>query len=136
MKISYSIDQQRRLILTTAKGRVTFEDIRGHQDRMLADPDFDASFDQLIDTTTATRFDISPKEALILSERRMFSPTSRRAFVAADSQTFGLGLLMEIYHESLEYADVEVFYSMDQALRWLGARGESMRSSRPGESPA
>src|SRR5215471_869389 len=93
MKINYSIDQQRRLILTTAERRVTFEDIRGHQDRLLADPDFDASFDQLIDTTTATRFDISPKEALILSERRMFSPTSRRAFVAADSQTFGLGLL-------------------------------------------
>lgn len=30
---------------------------------------------------------------------------------------------MEIYHEGLEYAEVEMFYSMDKALKWL-ERGE------------
>jgi len=42
---------------------VAFDDIRGHQARLLADPDSDASFDQLIDTTPVTNFDISTDEA-------------------------------------------------------------------------
>jgi hypothetical protein len=119
MQVRYSIDKQRRLILTTAEGRVMFDDIRGHQDRLLADPDFDASFDQLIDATAATQFGISVDGARILAERRIVSPESRRAFVATEPHIFGLGRMMEIYHERLNYADVEVFYFVNEALKWL-----------------
>jgi hypothetical protein len=114
---------QRGLILTAAQWRVTFDEIRDHQDRLLADPDFDASFDQLIDTTAATKFEISADEARTLAKRRIFSPDSRRAFVANDPHIFGLGRMMEIYREGLEYADVEVFSSIDEAFKWL-ERGE------------
>jgi hypothetical protein len=58
-----------------------FDDIKDHQDRLLADPDFDANFDQLIDTTAATKFDISSAEARILAGRRIVSNDSRRAFL-------------------------------------------------------
>jgi hypothetical protein len=119
MKVTYSIDKQRRLILTIAEGCVMFYDVRGHQDRLLVDPDFDASFDQLIDTTPATKFDISADEARILAERRIVSQESRRAFVATEPHIFGLGRMMEIYHERLEYADVHVFHHVDEALKWL-----------------
>ena len=94
-----------------------FDDIRGHQDRLLADRDFDVSFDQLIDTTAVTKFDISASEARILAERRIVSPESRRAFVATEPHIFGLGRMMEVYHEHL--GNVQVFYSMDEALKWL-----------------
>jgi len=124
MKVRYSIDKQRRLVLTTAEGCVTFDDVRNHQDRLLADPDFDASFDQLIDTTTSTKFEISPHEARILAGRRILSPESRRAFVATEPHIFGLGRMMEIYHEGLGYADVQVFYSLDEALKWLEREDE------------
>ena len=97
-----------------------FDDIRGHQDRLLANPDFEASFDQLIDTTPATKFDISADEVRILAQRRIVSPKSRRAFVATMPHIYGLGRMMEVYHEDLEYADIQVFYSMDEALKWLG----------------
>ena len=70
--------------LTIGEGSVMFDDIRGHQDRLLADRDFDVSFDQLIDTTAVTEFDISASEARILAERRIVSPESRRAFVATE----------------------------------------------------
>jgi hypothetical protein len=96
-----------------------FHDIRGHQDRLLADPDFDAKFDQLIDTTPATEFDISADEAKILAQRRIVSPESRRAFVATVPHIYGLGRMMEVYHEDLEYTDVQVFYATDEALKWL-----------------
>src|SRR5262245_52123091 len=82
VSVKYSIDKERRLIVTTAEGRVIFDDIRGHQDRLVVDSDFDPSFDQLIDTTPATRFDISADQARILAERRIVFPESRRAFVA------------------------------------------------------
>ena len=117
LKVRYSIDKQRRLIVTTAEGSVMFHDIRGHQDRLLADPDFDVSFDQLIDTTAVTTFDISASEARILAERRILSPESRRAFVATKPHIFGLARMMEVYHEPL--GEVQVFYSMDEALKWL-----------------
>jgi hypothetical protein len=118
-KVRYSIDKHRRLIVTTAEGCVMFDDVRGHQDRLLVDPDFDASFDQLIDTTPVTEFDISADEARILASRRIVSPESRRAFVATKPHIFGLGRMMEIYHENLGYAHAHVFYSMDEAWRWL-----------------
>ena len=97
---------------------MTFDDAKAHQDRLLVDPDFDASFDQLIDATTATRFDISAHEARILAERRIVSRESRRAFVATEPHIFGLGRMMEIYHEHL--GNAQVFDSMDEALKWLG----------------
>jgi hypothetical protein len=129
MKVRHSIDKQRRLILTTAEGRLTFDDIRAHQDRLLADPDFDASFDQLIDATDATIFGVSADQARTLAERRIVSPESRRAFVAAESHIFGLGRMMEIYHEGRGYADVQVFYSMNEALNWLSREGEKPQSA-------
>jgi hypothetical protein len=119
MKLQSFIDRPRRLIRTSAKGRVTFDDVKEHQDQLLADPDFDASFDQLIDTTTALKFEISADEARVLATRRILSPDSRRAFVATQPHIFGLARMMEIYREGLEYAEVEVFYSMDEALTWL-----------------
>jgi hypothetical protein len=122
LKVRYSIDRHRRLVVTTAEGCVTFDDIRGHQDRLLADPDFDASFDQLIDMTGATSLDISAHEARILAERRIFSPESRRAFVATIPHIFGLGRMMEIYYERL--GDGQVFSSMDEALKWLNGKEE------------
>ena len=94
-----------------------FDDIKGHQDRLLADPDFDVTFDQLIDTTAAAEIAISADEAKVLAVRRIVSPESRRAFVATKSHIFGLGRMMQVYHEPL--GDVQVFYSMDEALKWL-----------------
>jgi hypothetical protein len=119
VNVRYSINKQRRLIVTTAEGRVTFDDIQGHQDRLLADPDFDAAFDQLIDMTAATKFDVTAGYARILAKRRIFSPESRRAFVATEPHIFGLGRMMEIYREGQRYADVHVFYTMGEAVKWL-----------------
>ena len=125
-RVRYSIDKGRGLIVNTAEGCVKFDDIKDHQDRLLADYKFDVSFDQLIDTTGAIRFDMSDGEARILAERPIVSPESRRAFVAIKPHIFGLGRMMEIYHESLGYADCQVFYSMDQAFNWLERQQENI----------
>jgi hypothetical protein len=70
-----------------------FDDIKDHQDRLLADPDFDRNFDQLIDTIPAKQFDLSPEEARMLAERLIVSPWSYRDFVATKPHIHGLGAL-------------------------------------------
>ena len=98
---------------------MTFDEVKRHQDRLLADPDYDASFDQLIDATSATKFDITADEARKLAKRRVLSPESRRAFVATVPHIYGLARMMEIYREDQGYAEVCVFHSLDEALQWL-----------------
>src|SRR5215469_9714893 len=99
MTVRSSIDKLRRLVLTKADGCVTFNDVRSHQDRLLADPEFDPSFDQLVDATAVTEFDITADEARTIARRRIFSPKSRRAIVAVNPHVFGLSRMMEAYHE-------------------------------------
>ena len=69
--VRYTIDKERRLILTTAEGTVKFDDIKDHQDRLLVDPDFDESLDQLIDTTAVTKIDLSVRDARVLALRNV-----------------------------------------------------------------
>lgn len=120
MKVEYSIDQDRRLILTRATGIVKFADINSHQDRLLADPDFVETFDQLIDTSEAEAIEISVMEAIVLARRSIVSPQSRRAFVATQPHIYGLGRLMEIYHGPR--ALVKVFDSMGEAMAWVSRK--------------
>jgi hypothetical protein len=117
----YSIDKERRLVISTGSDQLTFAEIKSHQDQLLNDPDFNAEFDQLIDLTAVTSLDISIDEAKIIARRRLFSSTSRRAFVATSPTVFGMGRLMEAYHEMSNAASrVRVFYDLPSALKWLG----------------
>lgn len=118
MPVYYVIDKERRLVTTTGEGRMTFDETRDHQNRLLNDPDFDVSFNQLIDLIAVTHFDLSTNEAITMARRPVFSKTSRRALVAGDSLTFGMIRLMEAYHEGL--AETHVFRDRKSALEWLG----------------
>ena len=49
--------------------------------------------------------------------------SSRRAFVATKRAIFGMGRLMEFYHE--QHAQVHIFYDLDSARKWLGLSHEA-----------
>ena len=49
MSASYQIDKSLGLIFTTAQGVLTGQDILTHRQRLLDDPDFDPSYNQIID---------------------------------------------------------------------------------------
>jgi len=118
MPVRYVIHKKRRLVLTIAEGCVTFNEVEGHYDQLLRDPDFDANFDQLADYTTATSLDMSVDAVRALAQRSVFSHDSRRAFVATRPALYGMGRLMEAYHEGR--SRVRIFYNRDEALKWLG----------------
>jgi len=117
MPVRYEIDRSRRLIVTTGEGCVTFPEMKDHQIRLLADPAFDPSFSQLIDVTKVTKLEVTVEQARIMVSRRV---SARRAFVATEPFIFGMGRLMEAYHQS-QFSDVDtgVFYDLESAMAWL-----------------
>jgi hypothetical protein len=126
MSVTYTIDKSQRLIVTVAEGDVQFGDIRDYQNRLVADPDFDPTFDQLIDATRAGSFKLTADQARILASRAIVSRNCRRAFVTTQPHIFGVASMMASYHESL--APSQVFHSMEDALNWLG-KGLAVRSA-------
>ena len=121
MPARYLIYKEQELVITTGSARLTFAEAVAHQDQLLSDPDFNPEFNQLIDLTALTSLDFSVAEAKMIAFRNPFSYTSRRAFVATNPSIFGMGRLMEVYHEMSEVVSrVRIFYDLHSALEWLG----------------
>ena len=99
---------------------MTFAEITDHQNRLLTDPNFDPAFDQLIDMSEVTSLAMSAREAEIVSSRRIFSQTSRRALVAVLPDVFGLGRLMKTHHDISSGHELSgVFRNREAAEEWL-----------------
>jgi hypothetical protein len=122
MPVEYIVDKERRLVVSTAWGRVTFAEARAHQERLRDDPDFHSEFDQFLDATAVTALDISIDEAQTIARNSPhFSASSRRAWVAVSPFLFGMGRMIGIYREIAGGAEqFSVFYDRDQAFKWLG----------------
>jgi hypothetical protein len=121
MPCGYVIEKEKRLVVSSAWGRLTFPEAVGHEDQLANDPDFDPYFDQLIDLTDLAVFDISVGEAKTIAGRNFFSARSRRAIVSSNPSIFGMVRLMEAYHSIAGARDkICAFYSRASALQWLG----------------
>jgi hypothetical protein len=126
MPCVYVIDKERRLVISTGVGLVTFDDMKAQQNALFADPDFDPEFNQLIDATAVTKVELSRDAAQVLTSRNIFSIRSRRALVANTPSVFGMGRMLMTYFEmSNQPAETNVFHEMAPALRWLGVEGLS-----------
>lgn len=127
MPCRYLIDKERRLIRSTAWDHTTFAEAKAHQDQLKKDPDFNPDFDQLIDVTAITTLDMSIEQAKILgSGSPFFSPTSRRAFVAASPFIFGMARVIQAYAELTgKPQQWNVFYHLSAAQKWLGLNTET-----------
>src|SRR5262249_38091832 len=113
--------KRRRLVVSTGSGIVTAEESRSHQQRLLADPAFDRSFNQLIDFTAVSELRASPPGLVPFCRRSVFSPDSKPAWVATAPAIFGMGRLAATHHELSDTpSQVQVFYDMPTALDWLG----------------
>jgi hypothetical protein len=125
MPVRYVIEKERRLVISTGSDRVTFADLKAHQDQLVSDPDFNPEFNQLLDGIAVTALDVSVDEAKTLANRKVFSSTSLRAFVAPSPAIFGMGRLWTAYHEmSNAPSQVCVFYDLTSALKWLGLEND------------
>ena len=80
MPLHSVIQKEQRLVITTGEGRLTLEDVKENQHRLLSDPDFDPEFNQLLDATAITEMAITVDDIKRAVSPKVFSPTSRRAF--------------------------------------------------------
>ena len=120
MPCDYIIDRQRRLVISTARDRFTFAEAKGHQDKLIADPDFNPAYNQLIDMRAVTVFDLTVEEAKTIARRNPFSAQSRRALVASSAHVFGMLRLAMAHHEMTARAsETSAFYDLDAAMKWL-----------------
>ena len=122
MPAFYKIDKERRLVLSSGTGVFNKEAAQSHQERLLADPEFDSSYSQLMDFTHVTQIDLTAADVQQLALRNIFSPESRRAFLVTNDLGFGLGRMFEILRESAGERGIRVFRDLEEALDWVLAK--------------
>jgi hypothetical protein len=121
MPFDYVIDKARRVVFTTGTGIVTISEIYAHYERLLADPDFDRQYNQLLDFTRAKELTASVEEIASCARRTIFSPDSRRAWVASSPAIYGIGRLAVSHHElSASPSQACAFNDLSSAMEWLG----------------
>ena len=118
----YEIDKERRLITSTASGVITLREVWAHQEKLGKDPDFDASFAQLLDVTQVTKLEIGSEDVRRIAESDSFSPNPRLAIVATSSLVFGMARMFQIFREMKGEEKTRVFRDRDEALAWVLGR--------------
>ena len=120
MPFNSVIESKRRLIVTTGTGVLTGEEGLACCRQLIQRKDFDPTFNQLLDLTHATRFDVTPSELQIIAAQPLFSGASRRAIVARNPTIFGLARMFESYRSLSGVGEhVMVFSELDSAVEWI-----------------
>jgi hypothetical protein len=65
MPVSYRIDRDRRMVVTTWSGVITEKEILAYQGQLMNDPDFDANFSQYSDLTDVREVEVNAIGTLI-----------------------------------------------------------------------
>ncbi len=121
MPIISQIDSSLGVVFSTFQGVVTKEDILAQVERFNTDPAFQPSFNHLVDTRGATRFDVSFAVMRAFSIHSVFNEKSRRAIVAEEAELYDAARVYQILREDQRKPDqVRVFRDMEKARRWLG----------------
>lgn len=121
MPCRYIVDKERKLVISIGWDRLTFAEMRGQQEEFAKDPEFNPAFNQLVDLTALTELDLTVEEAKRIARCGMFLPTSRRAVIASNAATYGMGRMMDAYHSiATGREEISVFHDRESALQWLG----------------
>jgi hypothetical protein len=118
MPVSYSIDTERKLVVTRITGAPTADEIFDHNERLSSDPEFSPDFRQLVDMTGLTEIRVGSGVIKDTSRDHFFSPGARRAFVAPSDCAFGLARMFATHSEAAGQT-IEVFRELDGAEEWL-----------------
>ena len=119
MPATYSIDTERKLVISRAWGVMTSADVREHRRALRSDPLFDRSYRELVDMSGITEdlVDLGAKQEM--SQDQLFAPGVRRAWVAPDDYPFAMARMYATAAEKRGQA-IGVFRSRKEAEEWLG----------------
>jgi hypothetical protein len=119
MPANYSIDVERKLVISRAWGVMTDADVREHRRALRNDPLFDPTYRELVDMSGISLDLVAISTKQEISQDLLFAPGVRRAWVAPDDHPFGMAQMYAIASEK-QGRGVEVFRSRKKAEEWLG----------------
>lgn len=120
MPIQYEIDKERRILRAVSVGGVDAAEVRDYLRRLESDPDYDPSFNGIIDVRSATAA-VTPDDIRDIAElvrRRPKEASGRRAVIVGSDEHFGLMRMFEAYTSSGP-TRYRVFRDSDEANAWL-----------------
>jgi hypothetical protein len=121
MPISYRIDAERRLVVTTAHGVLTDEDILNLKNRLAADADFQAGMRELSDVRSVTDLQVTSAgvQKMVSLDSLSHLDGYKLAIVASENVVFGMARMYQSLTQR-NLLHVNVFRDYDAAVRWLG----------------
>jgi hypothetical protein len=120
MPYPYEIDTRRRVIITRAVDALTADDIRETRGILLADPGFDAGYNQLIDLRNMTDTALEFVDLANIAGNSVFRPGVRRAIVSTSPLQYGIARMFELLSDR-HGQHVKVFRTLAEADEWLDA---------------
>jgi hypothetical protein len=119
MPISYKIDVARRVVFTRGHGIATDTDLFQHNRKLKADPEFDPTFNHLLDFSEVILSDVKSETISKIANNRIFNLSSRRAIVVKPGLQYGLARMFQGLRE-FEDKNIRVFLDLEEAKGWLG----------------
>jgi hypothetical protein len=126
MPIEFTIDHARRLVIATARGVLTGQDVFGYQRTVWSRADVQG-YNELLDMRAVEGIDIASVDnmrALAQLSASMDIPatSSKFAIVATSDEAFGLSRMYETYRhlEDKSTKQVAVFRTLTEAYAYLG----------------
>jgi hypothetical protein len=124
MPADFFVDAGRRVVFSRFAGVLTRAVAWDHMGRLRRHRDFRPEFDQLADFRPVTAIEMSHEDIREFAHASLFSPGSKRAFLVGSDWQYGMARVFGTYRELEGEAGIAVVRTMEEALRWLGLRGE------------
>jgi hypothetical protein len=115
----YTVDPERRLVLSRGWGVVTGEELLGHARTLAADPRFESSFRQLADLRDVTGLDFGLPTVREIARINPFGTGARRAIIIGNDLAYGVIQMYQMLRDRTTQ-EVFVFRELEPALEWLG----------------
>jgi hypothetical protein len=122
--ITFALDPANRVRTAQYTGIVDDTQLLQAYAALLADPDYDATFNDLVDLRGVARLEVSAEALRQLIS--MYTPVdqlgvrTRLAVVAGSDLTFGMSRMYELLRGDGIPEEIRVFRSYDDAVAWLG----------------
>jgi hypothetical protein len=120
MPCNYRIDEERRLVITTAWDRLTGAEVVDHQRKLQNDPGFSRDFFQFLDLADVMEIQMDRMTVAELARFDLFSAKSRRAFFAPNPLAYEMSRMFMAFREANGEDQMRVFTDRNEALQWLG----------------
>jgi|SRR5208283_4458604 len=120
MSTKFTVVPGQRLVVLTFDGPTDVPELERIGSLILAHPDFEPSFSQIIDCSGVTGVNFSPDTIReVIRGEKTFSPTSKRVIIAPQDHIYGLARMAQAFAEKT-LPNLMVVRSMAEALEVLG----------------